>query len=159
MLFLPRLIRIASAGGFDGALMSGLLALPAWQKFMHEPSASRLGVINAVYTMGSMIVFIISPYINNRFGRKVMTYVGCGLTTVGVGITFTNSDIAFMVGRALLGAGAACFYSSVPLLISELAYPTHRSVASALFMTGYFVGGTLAGFLTYGVRNLGGEWS
>lgn len=45
------------------------------------------------------------------------------------------------------------------MLITEIAYPTHRSIATALYNTGWYVGGTIGAFITFGTRNYQSEWS
>jgi hypothetical protein len=47
------IILFSSAGmGFDGSMMNGLQALSTWTTYFHNPSASLLGVTNAVLNIG-----------------------------------------------------------------------------------------------------------
>ena len=54
------------------------------------------------------------------------------------------------MSRFFVGCASATFASTVPLLINEIAYPTHRGIANALFMCGWYVGGTIAAFIVSG---------
>lgn len=64
----------------------------------------------------------------------------------------------FVMGRFCIG-GATAFYSAAPLLVTEAAFPTHRAIATAFFNSGWYVGGLVAAWATYGTRNHAGSWA
>ena len=64
----------------------------------------------------------------------------------------------FVLGRFFIG-GVTAFFSAAPLLITECAYPTHRAIATAFFNSGWYVGGLVAAWTTYGTRNYGDSWA
>jgi MFS family permease len=134
--------------------MNGLQALPQWQEHMDSPTGVWLGFINAIYYVGTASNAPIAAAVNNRFGRKVGVYTGYVMLIIGVALCGPNSEVAFLMSRFFIGCSTAYFTNAVPLLMNEIAYPTHRGIVSALFMSGWYVGGTLAAFITFGTRNM-----
>jgi MFS family permease len=85
-------------------------------------------------------------------------YVGYLCLCIGIALLAGNGA-CFIISRFFIGCAGAWFGTSVPLLINEIAYPSHRGVASALFMCGWYVGGSLAAFITFGMRDVGSDWA
>lgn len=137
--------------------MNGLQALPQWQEFMDTPTGVWLGFINAIYWAGNGVTYLGMPWISNKYGRKMSVYIAYGFLALGVGLCGGDSQASFILSRFFVGCASACFFSSVPLLINEIAYPTHRGIANALFMCGWYVGGTIAAFITFGTRYVEGN--
>ncbi|KAH6959460.1 general substrate transporter [Fusarium avenaceum] len=69
-------------------------------------------------------------------------YVGYVFLVSGTALqTATHNPATFIAARALLGA-AAGWYTSGPLLLineNEIAYPTHKAIASACFQCGFYL--------------------
>lgn len=149
----------ASANGYDGSLMNGLQALNQWQSFMDTPTGAWLGFINAIYWLGSGIIYLITPWIANKYGRKLGVYIGYIFLVIGVALCAGRHQVAFVLSRFFIGCASAFFGSTVPLLMNEIAYPTHRGIVNALFWCGWHVGGTLAAFITFGTRDMASDWS
>ncbi|GMF01579.1 unnamed protein product [Ambrosiozyma monospora] len=42
--------------------------------------------------------------------------------------------------------------------MSELTYPSHRQVVTAFYNTCWYLGAIVAAWVTFGTRNVGGEW-
>jgi len=150
----------ASANGFDGSLVNCLQAIPEWQQFLHTPTGAWLGFISAVYWIAMLACFTITASISNRFGRKVGLYIGLVLVFIGAAIQAAATNTAvFVVARAILGFSAGFWGSTAPVLISEIALPSHREVATGCYQCGFFVGGTVAAFVTLGSLYLESSWS
>ncbi|KAK9343131.1 general substrate transporter [Lipomyces starkeyi] len=149
---------LASANGFDGSMMNGLQALPQWERFMDTPSGAWLGFINAIQSLGAFSAYPLAAYCANKFGRKKTMYCAYFWLFLGTGLqTGATNSTMFILGRLFIG-GVTCFFaSSVPLLITETAYPTHRGSLTSLYGTGWYVGSTLAAWATYGTRNYAGN--
>ena len=139
--------------------MNGLQALPQWQEHMDTPSGAWLGFINAIYYVGTASNSPIAAFVANKYGRKAGIYTGYTMLFLGVALCGPNSDIAFLMSRFFIGCSTAWFTNAVPLLLNEIAYPTHRGIVSALFMSGWYVGGTLAAVITFGTRNMQSNWA
>jgi MFS family permease len=135
------LILFSSANGYDGSMMNGLQALDQWQEFMNHPTGAWLGFINAAQSLGAFFVYPLVAWICARFGRKVGVGGGYIWLLLGTGLqTGARSPAMFVLGRLFLGGVTAHFAVSVPCLITEIAYPTHRGIITALYNTGWYVG-------------------
>lgn len=65
----------------------------------------------------------------------------------------------FVLGRLFIGGTSAFYSASAPVLITETAYPTHRSIVTALFNCGWYVGSLLAAWTTFATRNYTTNWA
>lgn len=140
--------------------MNGLQALPEWNAFMNAPSGAWLGFINSVQALSSFAVYPLLAWAGNRWGRKPGLYVGYVFLLAGVFLQgFTPNETGFIIGRALIGQTSACWNGLAPLLITELAYPTHRTFFTALYECGWYIGSILAAWVTFGTRNYGNNWT
>lgn len=127
------LILFSSANGYDGSLMNGVQALHQWEEFMDSPTGAWLGFISAIYWIGNGICYPISAWVSNRWGRKAGVYIGYGFLTLGVSLTAGDKSYYFILQRFFVGCASSWFTGTVSMLINEIAYPTHRGVANALY--------------------------
>ncbi|KAM0271892.1 hypothetical protein ACHAQH_008934 [Verticillium albo-atrum] len=154
------LVMFSSANGYDGSVMGGVLALKSWNEFMDLPTGTYLGWINAIYFLGSAIAFPAGAWVSNRWGRKPGIYIGYAFVVIGVGIqSAAQNEKMFTYARLLIGISSAWLSISAPVLLNEIAYPTHRAIVSALYMCGYYVGGTISSWVTFGTRNMTSDWA
>lgn len=151
---------LAAANGFDGSMMNGLMALPQWNSFMDHPKGAWLGFINAIQALSSTLAYPLVAYSANRWGRKLGLYVGYVFLVLGALLQALTPNIpGFVVSRFFLGQPSAWWGGLAPLLITELAYPTHRAFLTALYNCGWYVGSTVAAWATYGTRNYENSWA
>ncbi|TEA18637.1 Lactose permease [Colletotrichum sidae] len=154
------MVLFSSANGYDGSIMGGLLALNTWNSFMGAPAGAYLGWITAIYWLGNGIAFPVAAWISNRYGRKPGIYVGYLFLILGVGMqSAAQNEVTFTYSRLFVGIAASWLGNSAPLLINEIAHPKQRSIANALFMVGWYFGGTLCGWVTFACRNIPSDWS
>lgn len=154
------LVMYSSANGYDGSLMNGLQALDQWKEFMHNPTGAWLGWINGIYLLGAIVGFPCASWIAGRYGRKPGIYLGFGFLTLGVALqTAARNSTTFLFARLFLGITSALFGNAAPLLINEIAYPTHRGLLSALFMSGWYVGGSVAAWVVFASRTYHSSWA
>ncbi|KAF5004880.1 hypothetical protein FDECE_8662 [Fusarium decemcellulare] len=154
------LVLFSSSNGFDGAVMGSLLALDSWNEFMNFPTGAYLGWITAIYWLGNGFSTLAAAWVSNKWGRKPGLYVGYFFLVIGVGMQAgAQNEKTFTYARLFIGIASGWLGNSAPVLINEIAYPTHRSIASALFMCGWYVGGTLCAWVTFGCRNIPSDWS
>ncbi|KAK4954144.1 hypothetical protein LTR10_007572 [Elasticomyces elasticus] len=151
---------LSAANGYDGSMMNGLMTLPQWFDFMENPKGSWLGFINGVLALVSTISFPLVAYFANRWGRKKGLLVGYFFIFVGSFLqAFTPNKEGFITARALLGFCSSWWGGLVPLLITELAYPTHRPFLTSLYNCGFYVGSITAAWVTFGTRNYDSDWA
>ena len=135
------LFLLSSSNGYDGSMMNGLQALPQWQEFIRHPTGAWLGFVNAAQNLGSIILFSFVAWCSNRHRRKKTIALAYFWLCLGAGIQTGSSTAGqFVAGRVIVGMATSHFGGSVPVLMTEIAYPTHRGIITALFMCGWYVG-------------------
>ncbi|CEI61810.1 hypothetical protein FVEN_g2868 [Fusarium venenatum] len=148
------LVCFQSAIGYDGSLLNSLQSFPQWNTFMGNPTGEWSGFINCTYFIGFIVACPPSSWLANKYGRRMPIFLSFIPLALGVGLqTSAQSRAQWIAGRFILGLPTGMFATAVPLLITEIAYPSQRSVVSALMNCNYFVGGIIASWASYGTRN------
>lgn len=65
----------------------------------------------------------------------------------------------FIGCRFLIGFGLAFACMASPVLITELAFPTHRAPITGLYNTTWYLGSIVAAWVTYGTFRIENTWS
>jgi MFS family permease len=73
--------------------------------------------------------------------------------------TFANGLVMFAVARAIIGLGLSFEYTAAPMLVTELAHPTHRAQLSTFLNTLYNFGATIAAWICLGTLTIQSDWS
>jgi MFS family permease len=69
-------------------------------------------------------------------------------------IQATSTTLAqFIVSRLVVGAAGMLVVQPAPMLIAELAYPTHRGKYTSAYWTMYYLGAILASWTTFGTQS------
>jgi len=124
-----------------------------------HPVGSLLGALSASYWVGNVVGVVFIAWISDHFGRRISMIFGSTLCLIGVAIcTATINDGAFVAGRLFLGMGGVVVGAMGPVYLCELAYPSHRSTATALSNTTYSAGAILAAWVTFGSFHLTSTW-
>jgi len=98
-------------------------------------------------------------WFNDRYGRLTGLRVGCIISIIGSAIQAASQHYAmFLIARIIIGFGSVIALVGGPTLVSELAFPTHRSVATALFGPSWYTGAFIAAWVTYGTYSLDSSW-
>jgi MFS family permease len=119
-------------------MMNGLQTLPQWRAYFGQPTAAILGTMNAMYPLGKFIGVFISAFIGDRFGRKIPMYLGLTLLILGAGLQGGSRNIPmFVIARLILGFACSFVSQDAPILITELAYPTHRGRVTSMYYSTY----------------------
>ena len=141
-------------------MMNGLQTLPQWRKTFGYPSAALLGGINAVYPICKILGLFPASWVADRYGRKVSMLIGLTGMLLAPAIQAASQNLAmFVVARGLIGIATVFVVLPSPILLSELAYPTHRGRITALFNTFFYFGAIAAAWSTYGTFRLSSTWS
>ncbi|KAJ6086717.1 hypothetical protein N7467_005631 [Penicillium canescens] len=157
--YIASLILFSGTLGYDISLMNSLQSLPQWQTFMSHPTGIWLGFINALQNIGSILFLPVQAWSANRFGRKPTILAGYIFLALGVGIQAgAMNPNMFIYSRLLVGIAGAWFQSGV-ILVTEIAYPTHRSLVTAIYMCQYYMGSSLSAWISFGTRNVAGDWA
>jgi len=158
-LCLMFVVLTSATNGYDGSMMNGLQSLPAWKSYFH-PSASQLGLLNCIMSVGSLVALPFVPYAADILGRRTGVMIGCCFMLIGVLLQSLGFTFGMFVGaRFLIGFGVAIAHGASPLLITELVHPQHRAIYTTIYNTTWYMGSFVAAWLTFGTNNIVGNWS
>ena len=133
--------------------MNGLQATSSWKRYFSNPQGSRLGVVNAAQSIGSVAILPVVGVLSDRIGRRWTLFSGLITIIIASAIQAASVNYAmFVVSRLLVGVGGMLVTQPSPMLISELCFPTHRGKYTSLFWTCYYFGAILAAWSTFGTQ-------
>ncbi|CAI6342573.1 unnamed protein product [Periconia digitata] len=146
--------------GFDGSMMNGLQSVTYWRNYFGAPTGSTLGIFNAAYPLGGIVgVFFVTP-VADRWGRRAGLALGAIVSILGAVLQCSAQNIAmFVISRVIIGAGSVIVAAVGAPWITEIAHPSHRATATALFLTFYSLGSITAGWITFGTFRIDSEAS
>ncbi|KAG7194174.1 uncharacterized protein KQ657_004883 [Scheffersomyces spartinae] len=148
-------ITLASTNnGYDSSMLNGLQSLPEWHTKMGNPTGSILGALSNGTIFGALIAVIYIPWMADKFGRKFTIIFSQSFAVIGAILQGVSTNYGFFLASRIIiglgsGAGAVC-----ATLIAELAYPTHREVATTFYNVCWYLGAIIAAWVTYGTRHL-----
>ncbi|CAM1509589.1 Fc.00g033280.m01.CDS01 [Cosmosporella sp. VM-42] len=158
LLLIPLLS--SSVSGYDGSLMNGLQSLPQWREYFGNPHGQMLGLVNAAQSIGSVLALPFVGILSDKFGRKPVLLGGLIMICIASAIQAGSVNYAmFVVSRVIVGFGGMFAVQPSPMLIAELAFPTHRGKYTSAFWTLYYLGAILASWTTFGTQDYGGTVS
>lgn len=141
-------------------MMNGLQSVTHWRNYFGTPTGATLGIFNAAYPLGGIVgVFFISP-VADRWGRRAGLALGAIVGILGAVLQGASINIAmFVISRLVIGAGSVIVAGVGAPWITEIAHPSHRATATALFLTFYSLGAITAGWTTFGTFRINGDAS
>ncbi|KAL4767001.1 general substrate transporter [Aspergillus nidulans var. acristatus] len=151
--------------GYDASLLNGLQTMRSWAAYFDNPTGSRLGLFGALPGIGTLAVFVLSPYISDGLGRRLGTAIGSAVIVLGALIqTFpphsngARRDGMYLAGRIIVGIGSGICNGSCPLLVTEVAHPTHRGKITTIYNTLWYLGAIVAAWSAFGtLEDLSGD--
>ncbi|KAK2768661.1 hypothetical protein FQN54_000517 [Arachnomyces sp. PD_36] len=161
LYFYAGIICVASATtGYDGSMLNNLRFIDRFNNFFGDPQGSTLGLLVALYSIGSIASLPVTPFVVDHFGRRAAIGTGCCIMLVGAGVQGGSRNLEmFMGGRFFMGFGNSMAQLSSPLLLAELAHPQHRSRLSSIYNCLWNMGAVICTFLVFGTKYIPSEWS
>lgn len=119
-----------------------------------------LGLLGALYQIGSVASIALVPFFTDRYGRKLPIIIGCVIMIVGAVMQGASSSLGvFMGGRFLLGFGNSFAQLSSPMLLTEICHPQHRARLTTVYNCLWNVGALFVSWLAFGTDFLFNDWS
>lgn len=141
-------------------MLNNLRVLHRFNDYFGNPKGSTLGLLTALYSIGSIISLPVVPFVADHMGRKAAIAFGCVVMVTGALIQGTATGLTrFMVGRSLIGFGNSLAQLSSPLLLTELCHPQHRGRVTATYNCLWNVGAIMCTWLTFGTKRLDNNYS
>jgi MFS family permease len=154
---------VALIAGYDGALIASLLANPRFFAALGNPSATKLGLIVASQSMGTIPGLIPSAILSDMFGRRVGQMCGYLILMAGANTLAFASPIHpnyMIAGRVIIGFGSGMTTVAGAPYTAEIAHPRIRPQATALVQTCFFIGSVASAFIALGTfKGLDNDWS
>lgn len=146
-------VHLLTSPSLLGSLMNGLQALPAWQDAFGNPVGYNLGLVNAALAFGGLVALPFCSTMSDGIGRKWTLFIGGLAIIIGSVIQAVSVNLGmFVFSRVFVGVGSMLVVQPSPMLISEICYPPHRGIYTALYWTNYYLGAIIAAWSTYGLQ-------
>ncbi|EIN08369.1 hexose transporter [Punctularia strigosozonata HHB-11173 SS5] len=141
----------SSTNGYDGSMMNGLQSLDQWRGYFHNPQGGTLGLFNAIQNIGSLAAYPFAPFLSDGLGRRRTIFIGAVIMCGAAALQAAAQSFGMFIGaRFLIGFGAGIAGNSAPLLITEIAYPSHRAPLTSLYNSVWQFGAFIAAWTTFG---------
>lgn len=132
----------------------------SWLEFFGHPEGSDLGLLVALYQVGSVASIPLVPIIADRWGRRPSIGLGFIIMAVGAGLQAgANGYGMYCGGRVLLGFGNSFAQICSPMLLAELCHPQHRARFTTVYNCLWNLGSLLVSWTSYGTHFWGNDWS
>ncbi|KAG0701572.1 general substrate transporter [Suillus ampliporus] len=146
--------------GYDGSMMNGLQSLTQWNEAFNYPNGGKLGLLNAIQHIGSLSAYPFAPYMADGMGRRFSIIFGASLMIAAAVIQTVSHSVQMFIGaRLLIGFGQTFAATAAPLLVTEVAYPSHRGQATSLYNALWYLGSIIAAWTTYGTFTIPTSWA
>ena len=105
---------------YNIGIIATIYTHPGFKKTLHNPKASKTGLITAIYYLGTWLSYVfLSHPASDRLGRRYAGVLGMATSCVGAALQ-TGADgkgayAMMIVGRIMCGLGLAVVSTSVPL--------------------------------------------
>ncbi|KAG1739296.1 hypothetical protein EDB19DRAFT_1908933 [Suillus lakei] len=113
--------------GYDASMMNGLQSLTQWNQAFDYPAGGKLGLLAAIQNIGALSAYPFAPYMADGMGRRFSIIFGASVMIAATVIQTASNSCADVHWSPTFAATAA------PLLIAEVAYPSHRAKATSLY--------------------------
>lgn len=154
------LIVTNTANGFDGSMMNGLQTLSYWQDYFDHPKGPVLGLFGCIMSVGSLIGLLITPYLLDGIGRKMVIVIGSIFMLLGIGLQAGSTSFGmFVAARCILGFGDILVIVTAPLLVAEFAPVQDRAILVTLQGSTYQTGAFIAALVTRGTLEIPSNWA
>lgn len=141
-------------------MLNNIRILATWTGYFNDPQGGELGLLTALYSIGSIASLPIAPFLADRFGRRFAIICGCVLMCIGAAVQGSSQSLgAFEGGRFMMGFGNTLAQLSSPLLLTELCHPQHRGRVTAIYNCLWNLGAIINTWLTFGTKRIPNNWS
>jgi len=148
-------IGLNALDGFD--ILSSAFAAPGIAQEWHV-SREALGVVLSMELWGMVAGSIVLGGLADIAGRRSAMLLCLGVMTLGMFMATTaNSPLNLSIWRLVTGLGIGGMLASINAVAAELSNLKHRSLAMAIMVIGYPLGGVIGGLIVSQVLK-GDSW-
>ncbi|KAG6830912.1 hypothetical protein H0H87_006835 [Tephrocybe sp. NHM501043] len=154
------LLITSSTNGYDGSMMNGLQSLDQWKGYFNNPTGGKLGLLNAIQNIGSLAAYPFAPYLSDGLGRRPTIFIGAVLMCIATAVQTASQSVGMFIGaRFLIGFGLTFAANAAPMLVTEIAYPTHRAPLTSTYNSLWYSGAIIAAWTTFGTFKIKSTWA
>ncbi|KAF8138799.1 hypothetical protein EV363DRAFT_546807 [Boletus edulis] len=158
-LMAPTCLAVQMTAGFDASMANGLQAVSSWLEYYGHPRSASLGLMVAMYPLGSVAALPFVPFIVDKIGRRYPIFFGGVISIVGGILQGSALNFrTFILAQFILGFASALCIVAASSLIGELSHPKERAVMGALFTTSYDLGAVAAAAVTLKTFAMTSDW-
>lgn len=160
LLLIPCAMGVEWTSGFDSSMMNSLQAVKSWVDYFDNPTEGRLGLLNAMYSLGALMAIPFIPSVSQYLGRRWSIMAGSLILCLGAGLqTGARNTDMFLASRWVLGFGIPFAIVNAASLIGELSYEKERATMTSLFNSSWHIGAIVAAGVTYGTFQMSSTWA
>ncbi|KAJ7195580.1 general substrate transporter [Mycena haematopus] len=154
------LLITSSTNGYDGSMMNGLQSLTQWENYFDYPTKGKLGLLNAIQTIGSLAGCPFAPYMADGLGRRPTVFFGALIMVIATAVQTASQSVGMFIGsRFLIGFGLTFAANAAPMLVTELSYPKYRAPLTSTYNSLWYLGSIVAAWATFGTFKIGNTWA
>ncbi|KAF2665862.1 general substrate transporter [Microthyrium microscopicum] len=142
--------------GYNIGILATIYTNAGFKKALHKPTASKTGLITAIYYLGTWLSYIFlshpaSDYLGRRYACLVGMLTTCFGAALQTGATGSGALAMMVIGRIFCGLGIAIVSTAVPTYQSEVAPARHRGRYVVMNHIGLTTGIAVAFWVGYAV--------
>ncbi|KAJ6475528.1 general substrate transporter [Mycena sanguinolenta] len=154
------LLITSSTNGYDGSMMNGLQSLTQWENYFHTPTKGKLGLLNAIQTIGGLAGYPFAPYMSDGLGRRPTVFFGAAVMIIATAVQTASQSVGMFIGaRFLIGFGLTFAANAAPMLVTELSYPKYRAPLTSVYNSLWYSGAIVAAWATFGTFKIQNTWA
>ncbi|KAF8138780.1 general substrate transporter [Boletus edulis] len=112
--------------------------MPLWLEYYGHPRSASLGLMVAMYPLGSVAALPFVPFIVNKMGRRYSILFGAIISAFAAILQGSALNfMMFIVARFFLGFASVFCVVGASSLVGELSHPKERAVMGSLFNNSY----------------------
>ncbi|RYO86159.1 hypothetical protein DL766_001961 [Monosporascus sp. MC13-8B] len=169
LILVPCGLGVEWTSGFDSSMMNSLQAVTSTMLTTGDvvgrmydfdnPTEGRLGLLNAMYSLGALMAIPFVPTVSQYLGRRWTIVAASLFMSFGAGLQAGSTTVSmFLASRWVLGFGIPFAIVNASALIGELAFAKERAIMTSLFNASWFVGAIVAAGVTYGTFQMTTTW-
>ncbi|MFV0644753.1 MAG: MFS transporter [Sphingomonadaceae bacterium] len=150
------MIALNALDGFD--VLSSAFAAPGISQEWGVPR-SALGIVLSAELVGMGVGSLLLGGMADRFGRKPTMLACLVVMAIGMYLASAAGDVTpLTVWRFITGIGIGGMLAATNAVVAETTSKKSRSIAMALYVIGYPLGGVIGGFLAQGWLLVDYDW-
>ncbi|KAJ5130524.1 uncharacterized protein N7515_006563 [Penicillium bovifimosum] len=123
--------------GYESGMISSSIEQEAFLRRFGSPglvlSESAMAGIVSSYIGGAIVGSILTPYIADYYGRRMVLFVGSLLATLGTALQGGAINMAMLIaGRCIAGLAVGQMSATIPVYCSEMAPPQIRGMLASM---------------------------